>query len=181
MKTVLKIIIAILLFIPLFCASILVFDDGNLKYAEKIEINQPVDLVNLLFEDIYNMKKYMPGTQEVLLISGKNKEPGAKYKIIVTAGTESMEMIGTLKKNNLPDSLTMTYEMPGVVNIMTQKHQKISDTKTLIVNQQEFQFSGLMKIVAFFQPSGFNLDAFKKQSNIYLNSFKNFVENTDKD
>ena len=98
MKTVLKIIIAILLFIPLFCASILVFDDGNLKYAEKIEINQPVDLVNLLFEDIYNMKKYMPGTQEVLLISGKNKEPGAKYKIIVTAGTESMEMIGTLKK-----------------------------------------------------------------------------------
>ena len=59
--------------------------------------------------------------------------------------------------------------------------KKISDTKTLIVNQQEFQFSGLMKIVAFFQPSGFNLDAFKKQSNIYLNSFKNFVENTDKD
>tara|TARA_B100001250_G_C19710118_1_gene748781 strand:+ start:487 stop:963 length:477 start_codon:yes stop_codon:yes gene_type:complete len=154
-----------------------VFDDGNLKYSSHIEINKPIDLVDVLFEDIYNMQKYMPGTQEVTLISGKDKESGAKYKIIVTAGTESMEMIGTLKNNHLPDSLTMTYEMPGVLNIMTQKHQKISETKTLIINQQEFQFSGFMKILAFFQPSGFNIDAFKQQSNIYLNSFKAFVEN----
>ena len=89
MKIILKIIIIILIFIPLFFASILFFDDGNLKYSQQIEINKPIDLVNVLFEDIYNMKKYMPGTQEVILISGKDKKSGAKYKIIVTAVPKS--------------------------------------------------------------------------------------------
>ena len=100
MKTILKSIILILILIPLFLGSILLFHNGELGYTQDIEVNINIEKVNTMFEDIYNMKKYMPGTKEVLLISGKNKEPGAKYKIIVTAGTESIEMIGTLKKNN---------------------------------------------------------------------------------
>ena len=89
-----------------------------------------------------------------------------------------MEMLGTLKSNHLPDSLTMWYEMDGVLNIVTQKHQKISEYKTLVVNQQEFQFYGIMKIIGFFKPTGFNTEAFKTQTRIYLNAFKDFVENS---
>ena len=71
----------------------------------------------------------------------------------------------------------MWYEMDGVLNIVTQKHQKISEYKTLVVNQQEFQFYGIMKIIGFFKPTGFNTEAFKTQTRIYLNAFKDFVEN----
>ena len=85
-------------------------------------------------------------------------------------------MNAVLKKNNLPDSLQIYYKMPGVLNIMTQRHKKISEEKTLIINEQEFQFKGVMKILAFFQPPGFNLEAFKKQSKIYLVEFKKFAE-----
>ena len=178
MRKILKIIITILILIPVFLLSILLFTDGSIKYAETIEIEKPIKLVNELFEDIYTMKEYMPGTKDIVLIDGIEGTDGAKYKIIWEMGEESMEMNATLKHNNLPDSLTMWYEMPGVLNIMTQKHEKISSEKTLIINEQEFQFKGIPKIIAFFEPEGFNIEAFKQQSKIYLEAFKQFVENT---
>ena len=46
------------------------------------------------------------------------------------------------------------------------------DNKTKFINEQEFQFKGFMKIMGFFMPS-----AFKQQSRIYLQNFKEFVEN----
>ena len=118
----------------------------------------------------------MSETKDIILISGEDGEEGSKYKIIITMGVDSMEMSATIKNNDLPDSLTMFYEMPGVLNIMKQRHRKISEQKTLIINEQEFQFKGLMKIMAFFEPKGFNLDAFKAQSRIYLEAFKKYME-----
>lgn len=119
----------------------------------------------------------MAGTKDVILIDGVDGVEGAKYKIIVEMGEESMEMKGTLKDYSLPDSITFVYEMPGVVNTMTQKHHVISGNRTLIINEQEFQFSGIMKIIAFFEPEGFNLNSFQAQTQIYLEAFKSFVEN----
>jgi carbon monoxide dehydrogenase subunit G len=177
MKKALKIIIIILITIPLFLLSILLFSKGNIQYSETIEIEQPIELVNELFSNIHTMKKYMPGTKDIILNEGKEGVEGAKYTFIWGIGDEHMEMHGTLKANNLPDSLTMWYEMDGVLNIVTQKHQKISEYKTLVVNQQEFQFYGIMKIIGFFKPTGFNTEAFKTQTRIYLNAFKDFVEN----
>ena len=34
-----------------------------------------------------------------------------------------------------------------------------------------------MKIIAFFEPDGYNIEAFRAQSKLYLNAFKEFVEN----
>ncbi len=176
MKIALKILITILIIIPIFLLSILLFSKGSIKYTETIEVEQPIELVNRLFANIYTMKEYMPGTKEIILTEGKDGEKGAKYKFIWDTGNEEMEIYGTLKSNNLPDSLTILYEMPGTLNIMTQKHERISGYKTLVINQQEFQFHGIMKIIAFFEPAGLNTDAFQTQTTIYLNAFKEFVE-----
>ena len=54
--------------------------------------------------------------------------------------------------------------------------KKISEHKTLVINQQEFQFHGIMKMIAFFEPTGFNAESFKIQTKIYLEAFKDFVE-----
>ena len=177
MKKALKIVIIILIVIPIFLLSILLLSKGNIKYTETIEIEQPIELVSQLFADIYRMKEYMPGTKDIILTEGEDGVKGAKYKFIWEMGDEYMEMHGTLKANHLPDSLTMWYEMPGVLNIMKQKHEKISEHKTLVINQQEFQFHGIMKMIAFFKPTGFNTESFKTQTKIYLKAFKDFVEN----
>ena len=42
-------------------------------------------------------------------------------------GEEEMEMKATLINYNLPDSITFIYEVPGVVNTVTQKHLFISE------------------------------------------------------
>ena len=177
MKKTLKIIIVILILIPAFLLSVLLFSKGSIQYSETIEIEKPIDIVNQLFKDIYTMKEYMPGTKDIILIDGVDGVEEAKYKILLEMGEDYMEMNATLKNNNLPDSLTMWYEMAGVLNIVTQKHSEVSKHKTLITNQQEFQFHGIMKIIAFFKPDGFNIEAFRTQTKIYLSSFKQFVEN----
>ena len=66
----------------------------------------------------------------------------------------------------------MTYTADGVYNIVTNRLVKISDNKTRFINEQEFEFKGYMKVMGFFMPS-----AFKKQSRVYLEDFKEFAEN----
>jgi len=176
MKTILKSIIVVLIFIPLFLGSILFFYDGNLEYTKEIEVNVNIEHVNAMFKNIYNMKNYMPEAEDIILIKGENNIEGSKYRIMISTGDDSVEVLATLTNNNLPHNLTMIYEMPGVINTMEQKHEEIEDNKTLIINKQKFKFSGLMKIISFFEPEGFNLESFQEQTNIYLRSFKNFTE-----
>jgi len=176
MKTILKSIIFVLLFITLFLGSILFFYYGHLEYTKEIEVNVNIEHVNAMFKNIFNMINYLPEAEEIILISGKNNIEGSKYRIMISTGGDSVEVLATLTNNNLPHNLTMIYEMPDVINIMEQKHEEIEDNKTLIINKQKFQFSGLMKIISFFEPEGFNLESFQEQTNIYLRSFKNFTE-----
>ena len=176
MKKALIIITSILISILIFCGSILLFSSGELKYTEEIEVNQPLSTVSDLFEDIYNMKKYFPTTKDIILIHGDDGEEGAEYKIINSFGEETMEMSAILKAKNLPDSITYLYQMPGVFNLVTQKHKKILDNKTLVINEQEFKFKGIPKIIWFFKPEGFESNAFKAQTKMYLELFKSFVE-----
>jgi len=176
MRILLKIIIIILIIIPLFFGGIILFTNSDIKYTKKIEIDQPVYIVDEFFLDIHNMKKYMPGTKEITLTKGNDGEDGAEYKIVWEMGEESMEMNALLKQNNLPDSITYIYTATGVINTMTQKHKKINEQKTLIINEQEFQFQGIMKILTFMKVNGFKIDDFKKQSQIYLKNFKEFIQ-----
>lgn len=172
MKYFLKIVIIILLLLPISIISIIMFSNGENQYSKNIKINAPIQLVNVLFEDIYNMEIYLKETKEVILIEGADREKNAKYKIISEYEGQEMEMTGTLLKNDLPDSLVMLYEMNGVVNIMTQRHEKITEYETLIINKQEFQIeSGFMKLILFLNPK-----IFQQQTEIYLKAFKNFVE-----
>lgn len=82
-----------------------------------------------------------------------------------------MEMIETVTVRNLPHEFSGTYEAKGVYNIVSNKFVSISNNKTKLTNEQEFQFKGFMKIVAFIMQG-----AFKKQSLKYMTAFKTFAE-----
>ena len=158
MKKILISIISILVLISAFFTSILLFSNGNLKYSEEIEINKPLDFVSDMFDNIYNMKKYLPNTKDIILISGNDGQVGAEYKLIIDMGGEEyMEMSALLKDKNLPDSITYLYHTRGVVNVVTQKNYETLIGNTIVVNQQEFHFTGIPKIIWFFNPSGFSL------------------------
>ena len=142
-----------------------------MKYSVDIEINQPIDKVVELFDNPANMKEWMEGLISFEHISGTPGKVGAKSKLKFKTGKREMEMIETVTVRNLPHEFSGTYEAKGVHNIVTNKFISLSNNKTMLTNEQEFQFKGFMKIVAFLMQG-----AFKKQSLKYMTAFKTFAE-----
>lgn len=142
-----------------------------MKYTTEIEINKPVDKVIELFDNADNMGKWMEGLQSFEHLSGTPGQPGAKSRLKFKMGKREIEMIETVTVRNLPQEFSGTYEAKGVFNIVKNKFSALPDNRTKYVSEQEFQFKGFMKMIAFLMPG-----AFKKQSMKYLTAFKNFAE-----
>ena len=166
-----KVLLIILIFPITLVIYILLFT-GNIKYTEEIEINTNIDTVIALFDNPYNMQKYMQGIESYNVVEGNIREVGAKAEMTVLMGEKKIIMTEEIITNNLPEQKKVTYTADAVYNIVTNKFIKVSEKKTKFINEQEFEFKGFMKIIGFFMPS-----AFKKQSRVYLKDFKEFAEN----
>jgi carbon monoxide dehydrogenase subunit G len=142
-----------------------------MKFTTEIAINKPIDEVIALFDDPDNMDKWMEGLQSFEHLSGTPGQPGAKSRLKFKMGSREVEMIETVTVRNLPDEFSGTYEAKGVYNVVVNRFSKISDTQTRYLTENEFQFKGFMRIIAFLMPG-----AFKKQSMKFLKDFKKFVE-----
>ncbi len=66
-----------------------------------------------------------------------------------------MELIETITLRNLPDEFCGTYETKGVYNLVKNQFYKISNKKTKYISEQEFKFSGFMRIIGCLFPSSF--------------------------
>lgn len=144
-----------------------------MKYTTEIEIKKPIDEVIALFNDPDNMSKWMDGLQSFEPISGTPGQVGTKSRLVFKMGRGEIEMIETVTVRNLPDEFSGTYETKGVFNTVRNRFEKLSETKTKYITENEFQFKGFMKIIGFLMPG-----SFKKQSMKYLQDFKKFAENT---
>jgi hypothetical protein len=142
-----------------------------MKYTTEIEINLPIDRVIELFDDPDNLKEWQPGLQSFEHISGTPGQPGAKSRLLFQMGKREIEMIETITVRDLPDEFSGTYEAPGVFNIVKNKFIPLSENKTRYISEQEFQFKGFMKLMGWLMPG-----SFKKQSQQYLEKFKEFAE-----
>tara|TARA_B100000902_G_C27083005_1_gene799885 strand:+ start:198 stop:707 length:510 start_codon:yes stop_codon:yes gene_type:complete len=167
-----KKILLIILSFPITLIIYILLFTGNIKYSEEIEINTNIDTVIALFDNPYNMQKYMEGIESYKVVEGNIREVGAKAEMIVLMGEKKIIMIEEIITNNLPKEKKVTYTADAVYNIVTNKFITVSENKTKFINEQEFEFKGFMKIIGFFMPS-----AFKKQSRVYLKDFKKFAEN----
>ena len=159
----------ILVTFPITLVIYILLFTGNIKYTEEIEINTNIDTVIALFDNPYNMQKYMEGIESYKVVEGNIREVGAKAEMTVLMGEKKIIMIEEIITNNLPEEKKVTYTADEVYNIVTNKFIKVSKNKTKFINEQEFEFKGYMKVIGFFMPS-----AFKKQSRVYLEDFKGF-------
>ena len=167
-----KKILLIILSFPITLVIYILLFTGNIRYTEEIEINTNIDTVIALFDNPYNMQKYMKGIESYKVVEGNIREVGTKAEMIVLMGEKKIIMIEEIITNNLPEEKKVTYTADGVYNIVTNRLVKISESKTKFINEQEFEFKGYMKVIGFFMPS-----VFKKQSRVYLKDFKEFAEN----
>ena len=144
-----------------------------MKYHNEIEINQPLTRVIELFDNPDNMKYWQPGLESFEHISGTPGQPGAKSRLKYNMGNRKIEMIETITKRNLPDEFSGTYEAKGVHNIISNRFIPLGDYKTKWLAENEFQFSGFMKLMGWLMPG-----MFKKQSQKFMEDFKKFAENS---
>lgn len=142
-----------------------------MKYSVETIIDKPIDEVLEKFEDKASYSKWQKGFISLELIEGEEKAIGSKYRLKYDMGKRKVEMIETLKVYDLPREFTATYEAKGVWNEVKNYFEPTEDGKTRYRTDNEFQMKGAMKIIQWLMPG-----AFKKQSQIYLDHFKTFVE-----
>ncbi len=142
-----------------------------MKYTVEVDINLPLAQVMELFDNTENMYKWMEGLQSFEALEGTPGEVGAKSKMVFLSGKRQIEMIETITVKNLPDEFSGTYEAKGVCNLVRNRFVSKGENLTHYLTEQEFQFTGFMKYMAFFMPG-----AFKKQTLQHMNAFKTFAE-----
>ena len=142
-----------------------------MKYSNEVIINLPLDKVIELFDSEENLFKWQPELISFEHFSGDKGEVGAKSKLHYKMGKREVEMVETITVKNLPKEFSGTYEAKGVWNEVKNYFEAIDENTTRWHSDCDFEFSGFMKIMAFFMPG-----AFKKQSQKYLDQFKTFAE-----
>lgn len=142
-----------------------------MKYTVETTINLPVNEVAALFENPDNLKLWQPGLISFEHLSGKPGTVGAKSRMKYKMGSREIEMIETITAKKFPYQFHANYEAKGVFNIVKNYFDPIGEKKTKYISEQEFEFSGFMKLMGWLMPG-----VFKKQSKKYLKDFKAFAE-----
>ena len=142
-----------------------------MKYTNEVIVKQPLERVIALFDSEENLFKWQPELISFEHFSGEKGEVGAKSRLQYKMGKREVEMVETITVKNLPTEFSGTYEAKGVWNEVKNYFEAIDQHSTKWRSECHFEFSGFMKIMAFFMPG-----AFKKQSQKYLNQFKAFAE-----
>ncbi len=142
-----------------------------MEYTVEKVIRLPRRRMVELFDDPDNLPKWQPSLQSFELISGEQGQPGAKSRLVFDTGKRGMEMIETITVRNLPDEFSGIFETKGVKNISRHFFFEDGPEQTRWVNENEFYFSGMMKIVALFMRG-----AFPKQTDAFMEQFKTFAE-----
>ncbi len=147
-----------------------------MKYINEVEINFPRDRVLELLDNPDNMKHWQPGLISYEILSETPGSTGSKMKLRYKMGKREIEMIETMTNKDLPAQYDLTYQTRGVFNRVSNRFVTIPDQKTKWIAENEFKFSGIMmKIFAILMPF-----SFKKQSQLYLDKFKEFAETAGK-
>ena len=142
-----------------------------MKYTVEIEIELPRGKVIELFDNPANMPKWQEGLQSFEPISGQPGQVGAQSKLKFRMGKGEIEMIETITHRELPERFAGTYETKGVFNTVDNHFEIVHENLTRWISHNEFKFTGLMRIIAFFFKK-----AFVKQSLKYMQDFKTFSE-----
>ncbi len=143
-----------------------------MKYQNEVIIQAPRVEVVKLFENPDNLAKWQPGFISIEAITGNSGEIGAQHRLKYKMGKRDIEMIETITKQALPDRFSATYEAKNVFNAIDNHFIDLGDGTTRYWTKNEFKFSGMMRLFGVLMPG-----AFKKQSQKYLDLFKDFVEN----
>lgn len=144
-----------------------------MKYSCEVIIAAPRNEVIAKLDNPENMKHWQRGLINYELTFGTAGEEGATMSLEYQMGKRHIKMVETIIKNDFPNEFHANYDTKGVHNIQQNYFESMPNGLTKWRSESEFKFDSLgLKFLGWLMPG-----AFKKQSMIYLNDFKAFVEN----
>lgn len=144
-----------------------------MELRNQIQINAPREFVASYLRRSDHFDKWQDDFQSATLLSGDKSQEGAKTKMLYKFGKSDMELIETIRNNNLPHSFEALYEHKHMDNTMLSTFDDAGDNKTLYSTQVNYiEMKGLMIKIMAKLFSG----KFKKGPEKWMQQFKSFVE-----
>jgi len=126
-----------------------------MQYTNEVTIDLPRERVVELFQDPEFAHRWQPGLLRIEAVSGEPGQAGSVAHMHYEEGGRKMTLKETITENNLPDEFVAVYEAPNVYNVSANRFYAVGEGQTRWVMENEFKFSGFMRIMAFFMRGSF--------------------------
>ena len=143
----------------------------TLIHSFEIEINAPLKVVTELYGNHDLIPKWQGGLVRMETMPIKNGLPS--YTLTFQTGRRKFKITETIIRNKLPMHYDVQYKLKGLTQIMKNSFSATDVNSTKWNSEVEFQFKGLMSLIARFMKSGF-----EQQTLGVMQSFKRFAEKT---
>ncbi len=144
-----------------------------MKIITEIVVKIPRNEFISKIDNVENLKYWQSGFSSAEHLSGVPGELGAKMRLIYNFGNRKMELIETIAKRKFPEEFHANYTTKGMNNIQENYFERTSEGFTKWISKNEFlPLNFMTRLYTIFMPN-----AFKKQSEKYMQDFKNFAEN----
>lgn len=144
-----------------------------MELGNHITINAPKDFVASYLRTSEYFDKWQDDFKSATLLSGDLDQVSAQTRMLYKFGNSDLELLETVRNNNLPDSFEALYEHKHMDNIMLSIFKDLDGDKTINSTQVKYiELKGwIIKIMAKLF-SG----KFKKGPEKWMRQFKSFVE-----
>jgi len=144
-----------------------------MEFRNQIKINAPQEFVASYIRQSEYFDQWQDDFQSATLLSGELNEKGAKTRLMYKFGKSDMELIETIRENNLPHFFEALYEHKHMDNTMLSTFEDQGDNTTLYNTHVEYiELKGFMIKVMAKLFSG----KFKKGPEKWMQQFKTMVE-----
>lgn len=152
-----------------------------MKYTISMEIALPREQVIQLLEDPTARPKWLRGLVSHETVRGVDGQVGTESRVIFQSGKQTMECTETITRReptnlrDVPSDRGIQYEREvaanGMWNAAREHLTEASPERTLWVSENEYRFTGLMRLIAPLMRS-----SFIKQSRQHMEDFKAYAE-----
>lgn len=143
-----------------------------MDYTIELDIAAPRERVVELFVDDRNLPCWQPGFVSIEKISGETDEVGSKWKLLYLNRGKEVEMIETILAHDSPREFSAVFEADGMRMTVRNLFEEVGQDQTKWTSENEAEVSGFfMRLIVFLMPG-----CFRKQSLLYMENFRNFVE-----
>lgn len=152
-----------------------------MKYAVSMEIALPRERVVPLLADPAHRPSWLRGLVSHEPVHGVDGQVGTESRVVFQSGKQAVECTETITRRepadlrDVPSGTVIHFEREivadGMWNAAREHLREVSPERTLWVSENEYRFSGLMRLAAPLMRG-----AFIKQSRGHMEDFKAYAE-----